>query len=655
MTRVVHGLGDAAAERLAGAFPDVCVGSPVPNLASVLASEGAEAALAQAGLSATLAEASRVAWLRALDADPSGAEAALRGLGEGVWKRARARFGGDLPRVILEAPYRLLEAPGIGWDGADAVARRIARWPPHSAERVLAAVAAVLDAASNEGDCFLPEAEAVARVSKLAKLPEDVVHIALGGVPGRRLTETITRDTARRYWREELLEAETVCASELRRITRARVVVSEAEADRLAREHGSRLTDEQVAAVRQALLQGVSLISGGPGCGKTTVVSALVKAALSAGLGPVRLCAPTALAARRLSSEAVTVHRLVEWGAAFTSGEGEAVAPASGVATGRHAARPIDAGLIIVDEASMLGVHVASKLLAAVRAGGRIVFVGDPSQLPSIEPGNFLHDLLAAGAPQTRLTKVFRFGSHLVRVAHDVREGRIPELARGYDPAAEVYFCPAGKDPVARVVELVRTRIPERFGIPPHSVKVLAAMYRGHVGINALAEALREVALGTPPPSSTAHAGELKPAARAVAFRAGDRITWLRNDRETRLINGDELTVISAGADGSLAVATDAGDEIFVEAKRVRARLAYCSSIHKSQGGEHAGVVVVLPREHSFMLHRALVYTALTRARRLAVVVSDDDTLAYAVRRVITQGRRTLLAARMTPWPAPGD
>lgn len=634
LRRVVPGLAEADAQLRATFHDD----EYAPPLAQVLLRPDAESALAAAGVGQPLAQQVAAAWRDACEDDPTGIEAALRGLGDQLWRRARARFGGDIAYVAARTPYRLASVPGLGWRAADRVALGVARLKTHSVHRISAALDEALGRALADGHCFLPPQVAYRRASDVAAVPEDVVAVALDDRDAlAELLPHVRRDRAGRFWREELFEAEAACAAELRRLVTTARAIPTAEAERLARAPAG-LTDEQRRAVVLALTEGVSALTGGPGTGKTTAIRAICQAAESAGLKPVRVCAPTALAARRLGEAGTTIHRLIEWGRGeLREDEQTPYRPSAG----RHAGRPVTAGLAIVDESTMVDLVVASRLLLALPDGCHLVLAGDPDQLPSVGPGQLLLDLLAAGVPHVSLTQVFRFGSHLARAAHAVREGRVPDLARKYEPDAEAYFCPAGRDPAGRVVELVTRRIPERFGIPAPQVKALSPRRQGPAGTKAIAEALR-AALG----SDAARAG-------AAGFFPGDKLLWGVNDYRLGLVNGDEVVVVSGSDDGALVVENYAGEEIKVPSERVKASPATCITIHSAQGSQQKAVVPVIVAEHAYGLHRALVYTALTRATDLAVVVADEAALAAAVGRSVGRGRNSLLAARLTPWPTP--
>lgn len=631
LRREVAGFGERAAERLQLQF----CSENGPGMAAVLNGADAITGLqSRGGLKAEQAEACVALWKLKREEDSSNVEILLRSMGEGIYRRANTHFGPMLAEVALHDPYRLMEASGIGWQAADKVAREITNLKLDDPRRLRAALLHIVRVDVKEGHCFVERENAASRAAEIAGVSKEIVELIIdAGASERRANSPppLVVDLQGRVWSRPLLEAEAIAAVELRRIHRRAHRLEEIEARTLALRHGRELTDEQREGIVRALVMGVSVVTGGPGTGKSTLVEALVKAAETC-FQPVRLCAPTAKAARRLDEEtAMTVHRLLEWGSR---------GPA------RNAAHPLHAGLIVLDETSMLDIEIASRLLVAVADGCHLVFIGDSDQLPSVGAGQFLTDLLLAQLPHTRLTRIFRqaAASRIVNAAHSIREGRDPELARSFEPDVDAYFCP-GTTPektIARVVEMVTRRIPDRFQIPVEEIRVLAPQYRGATGITALAQAIRAARRGLPPQHRTSDIS-------VADFDVGDRLIWLRNDYELGLINSTEVTVEALTDDGMM-VRTDMGDLVAVPRGRVKANLADAISVHKSQGSEYPAVVFVITHEHAFNCYRALVYTAITRARRLAVVVGDYDTFLKAITRTKSEGRRTLLAERLRSW-----
>ena len=385
------------------------------------------------------------------------------------------------------------------------------------------------------------------------------------------------------------------------------------------------LADSQRDAVRLALSSKVLVITGGPGVGKTTIVNAILRILAAKGAG-LLLCAPTGRAARRLTEtsgfEARTIHRLLE------------VDPASG-GFRRDAEHPVDCDLLVVDEASMVDVPLMHALVKAVPDRAALLIVGDIDQLPSVGPGQVLADIIGSGAvPVVRLTEVFRQAaeSRIIVNAHRINAGDVPEL----DPPeaiSDFYFVPAD-DPesaMPKVLELVRTRIPRRFGLDPvRDIQVLCPMNRGGVGARSLNIELQAV---------LNPAGERRVERFGWTFARGDKVMQVENDYDKDVYNGDigriddvdpDLGEVTARFDGR-AVAYGFGElDALVP--------AYATTIHKSQGSEYPAVVIPLMTQHYVMLRRNLLYTGVTRGKRLVVLVGQRKAIAIAVRSA--SGRR---------------
>jgi len=392
------------------------------------------------------------------------------------------------------------------------------------------------------------------------------------------------------------------------------------------------LAPAQREAIERAAQNKLLVITGGPGVGKTTIVRALISLFDRAGQ-VVRLAAPTGRAAKRMSEatgrEAVTLHRMLE----FDPKERGFL---------RKKGRPIDADVVIVDEASMIDLPLCDALAQAVSDDARLIFVGDVDQLPSVGPGAVLRDVIASGAiPTARLSQIFRQaeGSLIVQNAHRIHDGDKPESAT--DKRGE-FFVFSRKDPeeaAATIHELVTERIPRGFGFHPvRDVQVLSPMNKGPVGTIALNEALQR-ALNPEGPTVT-RGGK--------TFRLGDKVMQLKNDYDREIYNGDIGIVRAIDAEQGTLTATFDGRDVAYEASDLdELVLAYATSIHKSQGSEYPAVVIALLSQHFVMLSRNLLYTAVTRGKRLVVVVTDGRAIGLALSETRREERQTGLAHRL--------
>jgi len=526
--------------------------------------------------------------------------------------------------ILHEDPYRLTEVAGVGFARADRIALA-ADVPPESPRRAQAAAAFALAEAEQQGHAFLPLEELGRRTAQLTGQPLD--PDVLAGARGLLL------DQGRAY-RELTHASEVAVAATLATRAAAPPHLDHDPGESPPQDDGEerRLTDEQWAAVHGAFAARISVLTGGPGVGKTACTQAIVAEAKRAG-ATVALCAPTGRAARRLGEatghEAHTIHRLLEWmpgrEPAFNSG------------------RPLPAELVVVDEASMLNLRLIEVLLGGLAESTHVVFVGDADQLPPIGAGKPFEDLIAAGvAPVVRLTQIFRQAarSMITTAAHEVNRGRTPHLEPGEGQERDFFFIrrPSPERALEAVVEVVAERAPESFGVDPvREVQVLAPMYRGAVGIDALNERLQE---------------RLNPDGRSAVssrFRVGDRLIQTRNSHELGLMNGSIVFLRSDDPDEEVIhVDTDDGGSLLIPYDETTyLRLAYAISVHKAQGCEVPVVVGVCHRSHSRMLTRPLLYTAITRARSSCVLVGDRAALAGAVRRDDGGGRHSGLAARL--------
>jgi exodeoxyribonuclease V alpha subunit len=562
----------------------------------------------------------------------------------------------DAIEVVRREPYRLAaDVWGIGFKTADTIAQRLGI-PHDSPQRVKAGLQFALSKASEDGHCYLPEIELVTKATALlgveASLAERCLEelIAEEGVVAEPLPTTLSPDveegTGRAIWLVPFHRAERALAAGLLRLLQAPV-------DRLAwaqavdwtvalawlrQRTGVTLAPEQAAAVRLALTERVAVLTGGPGCGKSYTVRAVVTLA-RAKHAKIALAAPTGRAAKRLAElaglEAATLHRLLQ------------LRPGGDAAFDRD--HPLDADLVVVDEASMLDVLLANKLVKAIPPGAHLLFVGDVDQLPSVGAGEVLRDLLAAERlPRVRLTHVFRQAqqSGVVTNAHRINAGQYPII---HGLADFFLFAEDDSDRVADlVVEIVASRLPRRFGLDPRqAVQVLCPMHRGPAGAGVLNERLQ--AALTP-----ARDGLAERRFGGRVYRVGDKVMQLRNnyDKGTAgVFNGSvgQVTALSL-EDQELRVLLDEDEEVgygFDELDELTH--AYAVSIHRSQGSEYPCVVVPVTTSAWLMLQRNLLYTAVTRAKRLVVLVGSRRALSKAVR---TQGagrRYTALTQRLRP------
>jgi exodeoxyribonuclease V alpha subunit len=396
---------------------------------------------------------------------------------------------------------------------------------------------------------------------------------------------------------------------------------------------GIELASQQAEAVRRAIQEPVVVITGGPGVGKTTIIRGIVSILVRKGLR-VALAAPTGRAAKRLAEAtghpAATVHRLLEW------------RPAEGQ-FGRNSDRPLEADLLVIDEASMLDIRLSADVLAAMATGTRLLLVGDVDQLPSVGPGTVLRDVIASGSvPTVRLTEIFRQASHslIVMNAHRIQNGELP-LANSTDEDTRDFFVMEENNP-GEAAELVRnlvtTRLPQHYGLHPHDIQVLTPMRRGELGVGHLNDLLQA--------TLTAGAAEVRVGART--FREGDRVMQLRNNYNEDVFNGDTGRVISVDSDKSeLVVRFDDREVHYATEHLDELALSYASTIHKAQGSEYPAVVIPVHTQHYIMLQRNLLYTAVTRAKRLVVLVGSWKALGIAVHNAEIAARGSRLVARL--------
>jgi exodeoxyribonuclease V alpha subunit len=557
-------------------------------------------------------------------------------------------YGDQAIPIVSRDPYRLAaDIFGIGFKTADKIAQDLGL-PPDAPGRMAAGIAYVLGQATDDGHVFLPRDALVEGATELLGVEAERVEEALRLMVGRGevMLETVPvpdgLEQVEAVYLPALYHSERGAALRLRQMVQSphSRLADLARADWSALLDGAAggpgpLTAQQRDAVRAALTHKVSVLTGGPGTGKTTTLRALITI-----LGRTRhsflLASPTGRAAKRLSEAtgqpARTIHRML----GFSPSERAFV---------HNEDNPLDADMIVVDEASMIDLLLFYHLLKAIPPDAHLLLVGDADQLPSVGAGNVLHDVIAAQVgPVTRLDVIFRQAetSQIITNAHRINRGELPDTSnQGSD-----FFLFAEEDPQKAadlLVDIVRKRVPARFGLDPLAdIQVLAPMYRGPVGVAALNEALQE-ALN---PNPDGRKAERRLAGRL--FRVGDKVIQMRNNYDKDVFNGDIGFVY--GFDLTNQIMTVRMDERLVRydfAEADELTHAYCISVHRAQGSEYPCVVMPIVTQHYLMLQRNLLYTAVTRARQLVVLVGTRKAIAIAVHNDRVARRWSALAWRL--------
>ncbi len=589
-------------------------------------------------------------------------------------------YGDEAIDIVCHDPYRLArDIFGIGFVTADKIARAIGI--AHDApERVAAGVAYVLSEAADEGNVYLPAAELKKRASEMLGVPAEMIEQGIAALAEAEQVRVEGEASAgqprlaeeRPVYLTPFYYGEVGVANRLRRL-------AEAGPDRLAMfrhfdwpatfaalqaQNRQALTAHQMEAVQSALTRRITVLTGGPGTGKTTTVRSIIRLAEAAGAKTV-LASPTGRAAKRLSEAtgrpAKTIHRLLE------------VKPAEGFSFGRNEENPLEADLVIVDEASMLDLILTNNLLKAIAPGAHLLLVGDVDQLPSVGAGNVLNDVIAAiegGRSQqsggkgqettfdlapgscilppdscavVRLDTIFRQpeGSYIITNAHRINRGEMPILD---NRNATDFFLFREEDPAKAadlIVELVQERIPRKFGLKPEEIQVLSPMHRGEVGVGAL-NARLQAALNPPGPK------RIERQVGGRVFRTGDRLMQIRNNYDKDVFNGDMGYITDIDLEDQMITVNMDGRPVRYDFLELDELIhAYAISVHKAQGSEFPAVVVPLLTTHYLMLQRNLLYTAVTRAQRLVVLVGSPRAIGIAVKTDRAKERFSGLAERL--------
>jgi len=552
------------------------------------------------------------------------------GVSTNLATKIHKHYGNQALEIVQRDPYQLArDIYGVGFKTADRIAQSLGL-PAEHPTRLEAGLVYTLEEFSGEGHVYAPKAELLQRAAELLGAAQAPIEAAIQRLAMQALI---------------VIEGESIYpaalhAAEIGVAARLRALV-EADESRLKDLPAlellpleTQLSPEQLAAVKSALGHPVTVLTGGPGTGKTTTVKALI-AALETGGKRYALASPTGRAAKRLGQaserQASTIHRLL----GYTPLEGAK----------HHEENPLPIDLLVVDEASMLDLLLAHSLLKALKPGTHLLLVGDVDQLPSVGAGDVLREIIASGiAPVTRLGLIFRQaqGSQIIANAHRINQGEQPVASKDSDGDFFLDLAQSAEEAAQKVVTLVTERIPKRFGLDGmKEIQVLAPLYRGPAGVSALNAALQ--AALNPASSNKAERsffGQL--------LRAGDRVMQVKNDYEKGVFNGDIGWLMEISTEGQTLTVDFEGRAVEYDwSEADQLTLAYAATVHKAQGSEFPVVVLPVLTQHYVMLQRNLLYTAVTRAQRLCVLVGNKKAIAIAVKNNKVAERWSGLAKRL--------
>jgi exodeoxyribonuclease V alpha subunit len=568
------------------------------------------------------------------------------GVSTGYATRIYRKYGDDTVARVSENPYRMADDVfGVGFKTADKIALEMGM-DPDSPHRIRAALLFMLKEAQEDGHVFLPQDVLLKKTvealsTEISALTEEAVNKQLDRLvcDGHLAAEPSEGGFA--IYAMPLWHAERYVAQRLREIAHYQLSLETVNMKALET-GGLQLAPAQREAVHKALDTGLLVVTGGPGTGKTTTIRSLLALFQQHGL-EVMLAAPTGRAAKRMTEatglEAKTLHRLLEY--AQTEGEGFAFQ--------RNEDRPLKAHVVIVDEVSMVDLLLFYYLLKAIPHGCKLILVGDMDQLPSVGPGNVLRDIIHSQAvPVARLEQVFRQAgeSAIITNAHLVNNGQMPDVS---GQAEDFYFVQESEPEqiLATVLDLCSTRLPRYMNKDAVAdIQVLSPMRRHTLGVDNLNLQLQE-RLNPPAPYKTEIRGG------GNTFRLGDKVMQIRNNYQKEVFNGDigRITFINK-EDGEMIVRypdlDKAREVIYEQTELDELTLSYAVSVHKSQGSEYPVVVLPVVTQHFILLQRNLLYTAITRAKELVVLIGTKKALAIAVRNNKTEARYTRLAARLS-------
>lgn len=551
------------------------------------------------------------------------------GIGPRRSVRIYKKYGNRVREIISKNPYRLAEEVwGIGFKRADKIARNLG-FEKQSPQRARAGVIHVLNRASDNGHCFLPIKELLKKCRDL-EIPTDLVQESLEElISQKRLVKSGEKIyLSHLYYCEERIAEKLASMIKYKSSTLFNDAGEDLEA--VFDMFDLKLSPGQKKAVRTALGSNVSIITGGPGVGKTTILKILVDILVKRG-EKIALCAPTGRAARRMSEsvgmEAKTIHRLLR----YKPGENDFQ---------HNQANPLLYDWVIIDETSMVDTPLFYNLTRALLDRTRLLMVGDVDQLPSVGPGMVLKDLINSGViPTIRLVEIFRQeeGSLIIRNAHRINRGKLPVISQNTKKLSNFYFIPCDEPGKINdlILKTVSSRIPERFKMDPvEDVQVLSPMKKSKLGVQSLNNDLQNL---------------LNPGKPVMgSLKIGDKVLQVRNNYDKEVYNGDIGIVVAADPETRKVVVDFDGNLVQYENFELdEIILAYACTVHKSQGSEFPAVVMPLYTGHYILLQRNLLYTAVTRAKKLVVLIGSRKALAIAVKNNRVQQRHTGLKEKL--------
>ena len=613
-SKAIDGIGEVYAEKLVKTFGD--------QLFNVVEFEP-KRLLEVSGIGKKRAQKIKETW----DRDSHRRDTLLflhnHGIGGGLANRIYQAYGQSTIKKVAKNPYQLSrDIRGVGFRTADTIALKTG-FEPNDIRRVRAGLLHLLGEAANQGNCGMSVAELADGAAELLGINVDLANEGIDAeFEDGGMVKSVIEENKICAFLPEIFLAEEEIANRVKALREGHPPWKTIDCDLaipwVERDSEFELGDSQEKAIRVAVSEKFTVITGGPGVGKTTIVNAILKI-LSAVNVKINLCAPTGRAARRMSEatgrRALTVHRLLQF------------EPKNG-RFHHDSDSPLKCDLLIVDEASMVDASLMSALLSAVPSHAAVILVGDVDQLPSVGPGRVLGDIIdSACVPVFRLIEVFRqaAASRIILNAHRINSGTIPDLGRPAE-GSDFYFVPAEEpeDAVEKVLKLVCERIPDRFGMDPvRDTQVLCPMIRGSVGVQSLNRQLQN-ALNPDRQKIVERYGR--------SYGIGDKVMQTHNNYEDSVFNGDIGFVVDIDADNESVNIDFDGRLVKMEFNNLDGVMpAYAVTIHKSQGSEFPAVVIPIMNQHYVMLKRKLLYTGVTRGKNLVVLVGQSEAIRIAV------------------------